>query len=207
MNEQALQAAVEEFYRRYPSGFDHPDLVAIGKKHKMDKMIALARESFAEENFSRPDDVAERMIKVVTSSSMVSVFEKPKFRDCVRSMGEPEKVRLVSALREQLHGDERTGFEELVETLAEYKLAKWTLVTVVPAYLRPDYDVFVKPTTVKHVIAHFELPELVYNARPNYDFYNRYRGEINRMKSRVSADLQRENAVFCGFLMMSMDRS
>lgn len=104
-----------------------------------------------------------------------------------------------------LHGDERTGFETLIDILKEEKLAKWTLITAIPAYYNPTKDVFVKPTTVKNVIKYFELENRVYKPLPTYDFYEQYRDSINNMKSNVSAELTPHNAAFSGFLMMVME--
>lgn len=73
------------------------------------------------------------------------------------------------------------------------------------AYYRPDYDVFLKPTTVKNVIATFELEGLKYNPTPSYDFYKTYRQAINEMKKIVDSSLSPNNPSFSGFLMTAMD--
>ena len=56
--------------------------------------------------------------------------------------------------------------EECAFVLKAGKLAKWSLITICPVYFRPQQEVFVKPTTVKGVIAHFELDELQYRPQP-----------------------------------------
>lgn len=203
MNKQKLQLAEAQFMRLYPGGFGHPDMQAIGKKHKMDKMVALALAEFAKGKFKNPETVAEAMVKVVSRSSLVSVFEKPRFRDSVRIMSYTEKDLLATGLEEFLHGKRQAGFELMTEALAQWKLAKWSLVTVIPNYYRPTQEVFVKPTTAKGVIEYFELKGLEYSPRPNWAFYKGFRDETDRMKHFVDPSLSPSNAAFLGFLMMS----
>ncbi|NJN52205.1 MAG: hypothetical protein HC809_10985, partial [Gammaproteobacteria bacterium] len=95
------------------------------------------------------------------------------------------------------------GFSDIVDLLGDAKLAKWSLLTICLYQYRPTKDVFVKPTTTKNVIRQFELEGLVYNARPSWAFYERYREEIARMKKAVSPKLSPNNAAFTGFLMMT----
>ena len=71
MNLAKLKWAEELFLRRYPGGFSHPEMLAIAKKHKMDRMIALSHEMFAKKNFRDPPEIIESMIKLVSRSSMV----------------------------------------------------------------------------------------------------------------------------------------
>jgi hypothetical protein len=174
----------------------------LAKKHQPEKMAALARASYAKARFDDPDEIVASMIRMVTRSSMVSVFEKPKFRDFAKSLDSTGKRKMALALREMLHGKEATGFEGFVAILKKRKLAKWPLVTVHLAYYRPKKEVFVKPTTTKGIISHFELEGLEYNATPTYAFYKKYRALINKMKKEVDPSLSPSNAAFCGFLMM-----
>lgn len=44
---KALKQAERAFLKRYPGGFEHPELAALGKKHRMDQHEAFARERFA----------------------------------------------------------------------------------------------------------------------------------------------------------------
>ncbi len=206
MNIQLLRSAEEKFMMMYPGGFENPEMVAIGKKHKVDKIAAQVQEDFAVENFDDVEEMSEKLIKLVSRSSMVSLFEKPKFRDHVRALNQDEKAALVGAVKELIHGDEEAGFTELITLLKPYKLAKWTLISVFLAYYRPTYDVFLKPTTVKNVIKTFELEGLKYSPTPSYAFYKNYRDQINDMKAKVDPGLSPNNPSFSGFLMMVMDK-
>jgi len=205
MNLKKLKAAEGQFLKAYPGGFQHPVMRALGEKHMMGKMVAAAQERFAKKNFSDPKAIAGSMVKTVTGSSMVSLFEKPRFRDEVAAMSETLIRELADGLKALLHGKQQQGFERLVSVLKPVKLAKWTLLTVVPNYYRPDDEVFVKPTTAKGVIEYFEIHGLNYSAQPSWDFYAGYRDVILDMKSRVDASLAPSNAAFCGFLMMTCE--
>lgn len=205
MNISKLKEAEKAFLVEYPHGFNSPEMVKIGKKHKMDKLVDFAKESFDPSSLENIDEAVENMIKMVTRSSMVSLFEKPKFRDAVRSMNDDEKTELVTGLGELLHGNEEKGFNQLLDLLTRYKLAKWTFMTVFRCYYYPDNDLLYKPTTVKNVINKYELEGLVYKARPSYDFFVKYRDAINNMKKEVDSSLSSNNASFSGFLMMTME--
>ncbi len=205
MNTSKLKEAEERFFARYPGGFSNPLMLEIAKKHKVEKMNKLAQESFSLEQFESPDRIVEVMSKVVSQSSMVSVFEKPKFRDLAKAMNDSEKERMAHGLKAFLHGEQAFGFNLMLGVLHEYKLAKWPLLTVCPVYYRPGVEVFIKPTTVKGVIEHFELEGLQYRPQPSFEFYRAYRDRINSMKKELDPSLQHDNAAFCGFLMLSLE--
>jgi len=204
MNLKKLKEAEELFLNQYPGGFQHPEMLTIGKKHKMDKMIDLAGEDFAENKFQDQDAIVETMIKMITRSSMVSLFEKPKFRDFACTLNHQHKTILAQGMREQLHGNQEQGFNMVLDVLLTGKLAKWTLISICPVYHKPHDEVFVKPTTAKGVIQYFELDTLEYKPRPSWEFYKEYRSIINEMKSQVDPNLSPNNAAFTGFLMISM---
>ncbi len=193
-----------DFLMRYPQGFNDPEMLAIAKKHKMSKMVELAQTSFKKRAFGNIHTTADNMIKVVSRASMVSMFEKPKFRDFVNNLSENDKAFLVKALYNMLHGKQQMGFEAMVDILRTEKLAKWSLVSIIPAYFSPNDEVFVKPTTAKGVLKHFGITDPVYKPAPTWDFYQKYRQLINHAKTQVNPDLSPSNAAFSGFLMMSV---
>lgn len=204
MNLEKLKEAESAFLYRYPGGFENPEMQLIGKKHNVGKRISQAQDCFAKNRFGDHENICSDMIKVVSAASMVSLFEKPKFRDLVRALPEQQKKRLSTGLKNFLHGDQEKGFHHMLEVLKSGKLAKWSLLTIIPNYYRPDEEVFVKPTTAKGVIATFELEGLIYNPQPDWEFYRGYRAAILEMKDLVNHSLTPSNAAFCGFLMMTM---
>lgn len=205
MNRAKLKAAEEKFLMRYPGGFTHPQMLELAKKHKVEKMKQLAQDSFAIEKFGSSSGIIDSMGKVVSQSSLISIFEKPKFRDLLKVLNDGEKDHLAGGLKEYLHGNQAFGFRAMTELLQEYKLAKWPLLTVYPIYYRPNVEVFIKPTTAKNIIEYFELTSLKYSSKPNFEFYQAFREQIRQMKQGVDVTLQVDNAAFCGFLMMVME--
>ena len=136
---------------------------------------------------------------------MISMFEKPKFKDFMFSLSENERQKFIYALKQFLHGKQEKGFNTMVEILTTGKLAKWSLLTILPNYYHPDEEVFIKPTTAKGIIAHFELAYLEYKPTPTWDFYQLYKKTILEMKANIDESLAPNNAAFCGFLMMSLE--
>ena len=205
MNFDRLKQAEAEFLFQFPGGFNHPEMVELGKKkHNASRLVELAEEVFHEESFARPDLLIDNMVKIVGRSSMVSMFEKPKFRDFAKSLNFSEKDQFVDAVQERLYGNERHGFETMQRLMATQKLAKWSLISICPFYLRPNEEVFVKPTTTKKIIRVLELGGLEYKPTPSWDFYGRFRNLVAEMKADVDVSLSPNNAAFTGFLMMSL---
>ena len=205
MNLDKLKKAETLFLSQYPGGFEDPELVQVLKKHKMGNLVEFTQSSFTNELCQAPQTTAENMIKVVSRSSMVSMFEKPKFRDFVRGLEYDEKAFLTTALNDFLNGNQERGFEAMVGMLKTAKLAKWSLMTAVPAYYKPNEEVFVKPTTAKGILAYLEMDDLIYKPTPYWEFYERYRELINTAKAKVSPSLSPSNAAFSGFLMMTLN--
>lgn len=206
MNVEKLKQAQARFLLQYPGGFAHPEMIAIAKKHRVERMNRLAQESFALPQFADTDGIVSAIGKVVSQSSLVSVFEKPKFRELIGLLNEHERQQLATGLREWLHGDQEQGFSLMAGLLAQYKLAKWSLMTVCPTYYRPEFEAFIKPTTAKRVIEYFELQGLRYSSTPTFAFYQAYRERINQMKQILRGEgLPSDNAAFCGFLLMAIE--
>jgi hypothetical protein len=195
-----------DFLMQYPKGFADPEMEKIGKKHNVNRMSELAKECFSKRACSNVHTTSENMVKVISRSSMVSLFEKPKFRDFVQAMDENEKAFMVNALVNMLHGKKQLGFEAMVDILKTGKLAKWSLISIIPAYYEPSKEVFVKPTTAKMVLKHFAIDDPIYKSTPNWDFYKKYRKLINDAKGLVDESLSPSNAAFSGFLMMTVKK-
>lgn len=204
MNLGKLKQAEQHFFDRYPGGFDSPELIQIRKKHNLSKMFELAHDSFAKRNFVLADRVVENMVKVITRSSLISVFEKTKFRNFTSYLNPLEKKKLANGLEDLLHGNEQHGFENVLEILQSGKLGKWALMTICPAYYRPQTAVFIKPTTTKNIIQYFELNHLHYQPTPTWKFYEEYRATLDEMKSMVDPSLSPYYIAFTGFLMRSI---
>lgn len=204
MNLEKLKDAEAYFYELYPKDFEDEALAEIRKRHNTAKISEQVHEMFSKDNFGMPELICENYAKIVSKSSLVSLFEKPKVRDMVKAMSLEQKDMLSIALYELLFGDKKDGFESLVEVLVHNKLAKWSLVSLIPYYFYREKEFFIKPTTTKNVIKYFEIEDLVYKPRPSYEFYSAYKKVLNKMKKEVKLN-SKDNAAFTGFLMMSME--
>lgn len=203
MNLKKLREAEALFLLKYPDGFEDQGLKPIARKHNVGKLSEFAATALARKAFGNQGKVLDDIVRIVSRSSMVSMFEKPKFRDYVNGLGRDDREFLATGFKRLLHGKQEQGFNDILDVLSEGKLAKWSLMTICPYQYRPLDEVFVKPTTTKNVIRQFELMDLVYKPRPTWAFYSAYRDAINRMKGAVKPSLSPNNAAFTGFLMMT----
>ncbi len=206
LDTQKLKRLETDFLMRYPGGFNDPDMLAITKKHNFNKMVAFTQSAFDMVACSNIHVTADNMVKVISRSSLISMFEKPKFRDFVRNLNEYDKAFLVEALINMLHGKQQFGFEAMADLLRTEKLAKWSLISIIPAYYAPQKQVFVKPTTAKNILKYFEVEEPIYKPAPTWDFYKKYRQLVIEGKGKVNKSLSPSNAAFTGFLMMTVNK-
>jgi hypothetical protein len=204
MDRRRLKEAKRRFLLRYPAGFLDPELRAIGMKHAVAKRSAFAQEAFAEARFARPQQIVDSAVTLIGHSSVVSLFEKPAFRNHLRALDSDGRQVFADALHALLHGDQAAGFEDLVRLLARGKIAKWPIITALLLYYRPQDEVFIKPTTAKRVIAYFGLTGLDYRPRPDFAFYARYRDCLREIRALLPPELAPDNAALSGFLMMSV---
>lgn len=205
MNIEKLKLAEADFLARYPEGFADPGLAPIRKKHNVDKLTEFAQANLTRSHFNRPEHIAETLVKIISRSSMVSMFEKPKFRDFVASLNSHEKEHLAFAFEKRLHGRaKRAGFEEVLGMLSYYKIAKWPIVSAIPYYFAPKKEAFVKPTTAKGIIAYLEVDDLQYKPMPSWEFYRGYLKLLDQVKEEVHPSLSPSYAALSGFLMVSI---
>ncbi len=204
MNIDKLKQAESNFMQRFPGGFDDPGMAYIKKKHDVDKLVVFAGDNLGRSSFNQPEKLADTILKIVSRSSMVSRFEKPRFRDFINALNTHEKQALADAMEKRLYGrSKRQGFEELLGMLAHHKLAKWSVISVVPFYFSPRTEAFVKPTTAKGILAYLEVEGLEYKPTPSWAFYQGYQKLLADIKKQVSPTLSPNNAALSGFLMSS----
>lgn len=204
MRRDILKAMEVQFLEVHPEGLQGEEFDEIRKKHKTGRLHAYLLDAFEKENFSMIEPIIADMVKIIQRASMVSLFEKPKFRDYVNALSTEKKEVLVFGLYELIHGDQEKGFNEILSILIEGKMARWTLISAFLYYSNPETEVFCKPTTVKNIIKTLEVEDLVYKPRPSYDFYVKFRQLINDIKENGDPRLGNDNAAVTGFLMMMM---
>ncbi len=205
MNLEKLKDIESEFLERYPKGFEDAHFFPTMKKFKPEKLEEFAKEALKKENFSNPNLVVDGFFKTIQKSVMVSLFDKLKLKDTIMSLNSYEKDMLSIEIYELLYGDKKEGFEGLIEFLAQYNLAKWTLLSVVPYSINRQKDYFIKPTTTKNIIKYFELESLIYKPKPSFEFYEKYTKVLDEMKSNVDDSLTFDNAAFTGFLKIGIE--
>ena len=205
MNIKKLKDIEEEFLFHYPNGFEDAKFFPTMKKFDPSKLEAFTKENLKKDNFSNPNFVVDAFFKIIQKSVLVSLFDKLKFRDMLENLTSYEKDMLSIELYELLHGNQKNGFDGIVEFLSQYNLAKWTIISVILYYNNRQKEYFIKPTTTKNVIKYFELENLVYKPTPSFEFYNAYKKVLNKMKKNVHKSLHPDNAAFTGFLRIAME--
>jgi hypothetical protein len=205
VNEKKLREAEALFLQRYPGGFADPAMATVMKKHNIGKLSEFAGQNLSREHFNRPEHIADTVLKIVSRSSMVSRFEKPGFRDFISALNSHEKQALADAVEKRLYGRQKArGFNELLGMLSHHKLAKWSVISVVPFYFSPATEAFVKPTTAKGILALLEVEDFAYRPAPTWEFYQAYRNLLSEVKEKVVPTLSPNYAALSGFLMMSI---
>ena len=205
MNITKLKQAEADFLARYPGGFADPGMAHIKKKHNVDKLTEFAQANLTRAHFNRPQHIADTLVKIISRSSMVSMFEKPKFRDFINSLNNHEKEHLAFAFEKRLYGrSKRTGFDEILGMLSHHKIAKWPIISSVPYYFAPNREAFVKPTTAKDIIKYLEIDDMQYKPMPSWEFYSAYLKLLGQVKKEVHPSLSPNYAALSGFLMSTM---
>ncbi|NQY22129.1 MAG: hypothetical protein HRT40_12635 [Campylobacteraceae bacterium] len=205
MNLAKLKDLESEFLCRYPKGFEDEDFFPKIKKYNPEKLEKFAKNALKKENFSNPNLFIEGFFKTVQKSVMVSLFDKLKLKDALSSLNSYEKDMLSIEIYELLYGNKKAGFEGLVEFLAQYNLAKWTIISVTPYCINRHSEYFVKPTTTKMIIKYFELKELIYKPKPSFEFYEKYSKALNEMKSNLHDSLTFDNVAYTSFLKVAIE--
>ncbi|NJN52985.1 MAG: hypothetical protein HC809_15710, partial [Gammaproteobacteria bacterium] len=117
MNKERLREAEALFLHRYPGGFDNDEMKQIGKRHNVGKLSEFAEVALQKTRFDQQAQVLDDITRIVSRSSMVSMFEKPKFRDYVAGLKRDDRARLAAAFKNLLHGKQAQGFSDIVDLL------------------------------------------------------------------------------------------
>ena len=205
MNLEKLKDLESEFLNSYPEGFKDDNFFPTIQKFNPQKLEDFAKNALKKENFSNPNLLIEGFFKTVQKSVMVSLFDKLKLKDAIASLNSYEKDMLSIEIYEFLYGNKKDGFEGLVEFLAQYNLAKWTIISVTPYCINRHNEYFIKPTTTKMIIKYFELNDLIYKPKPSFEFYQKYAKVLDEMKSNLHDSLTFDNVAFTSFLKVAIE--
>ncbi|WP_321315312.1 hypothetical protein [Halarcobacter sp.] len=204
-NIEKLKDLEAEFLESYPKGFNDEEILKIIKRFKSEKFEEEVRTLFEKNNFSNPDIICNNFLKIISKSPLISLFEKPKLRDAINQMGMYEKDMLSISIYDFLYGSKKNAIETMVEILSKYRLAKWTIITLIPYYFYRKKEYFIKPTTTKNILKYFEVENIIYKPTPTYEFYKEYKKFLNSLKKEASKTLTKDNAGFTGFLKMTLE--
>ena len=204
MNIRKLKEAEASFLQSYPEGFADPALQPVRKKHNVDQLVRFAQAELTRESCHRPRFVADTLLKIVSRSSMISMFEKPRFREFIRALDSNETEALAYAVEQRLFGRKQHGFESMLGMLAHHRIAKWSVLSAVPFYVAPRREAFVKPTTAKKIIMLLEVEDLRYHPTPSWAFYRGFRALLGDIRKEIDPSLAPNNAALTGFLMMTL---
>ena len=204
MNLDKLRRAEAGFLAIYPKGFADPAIQPVRRKHNVQQLVRYAGEALTRERCHRPDAVCDAVLAIISRSSMVARFDKPRFRDFVASLGGDERETFAYAVEQRLHGRRAQGFELMRGMLAPFGLARWPVISAAPFYHAPRREAFVKPSTVKRILAWLEVEDLRYHPTPSWAFYRGFQRLLVAIRREVSPSLSPTNAALTGFLMMSL---
>jgi hypothetical protein len=204
-NLDRLKELESEFLHQYPTGFEDAKFFPTMKKFNPQKLELFAKENLNKECFSNPNLVIDSYFKVIQKSVLVSLFDKLKLKDMISSLNSYEKDMLSIEIYELLYGNKKEGFEGLVEFLAQYNLAKWTIISVVPYYLNRHDEYFIKPTTTKNIIKYLKIDEITYKPKPSYEFYKNYKEILDETKLLLNKNLSFDNAAYTGFFKVAIE--
>ena len=71
-----LKTAEAMFLQRFPGGFDDPEMQVIAKRHRMDKMITFAQDSFSLSALEDINKSADNMVKIAVSYTHLTLPTK-----------------------------------------------------------------------------------------------------------------------------------
>ncbi len=205
MNIEKLKDLQEEFLEVYPKAFEDEKLLPIMKKFNPCKLEELSKEAFSKQKFSTPEIICEDFLKIIFKSVVISLYDKLKLRDAIKAMNIYEKDMFSIALYDLLYKNKKQGMNDLVEILTPHKLAKWTIISIIPYYLNRQKEYFIKPTTTKSIIEYLEIENLVYKPKPSYEFYVNYKKVLDTLKPTVNKALKKDNVYFTAFIRMGIE--
>src|SRR5574344_430366 len=208
MNIEKLKECEERFFEYYKDGFEDEKLAKTVKLFNTQKFHTLTKNSFALENFSNIEQIAQDFFTILLKSPLISFYEGDLLKNALKNLTSYEKDMLSIYLKDILYAknedNKKDSFDELVELLASKNLAKWHIITLIPYYFSPNKNYFLKPSTTRNIIKYFELKDIKYNSKPSFEFYKNYTNNLLKMKNSVNPKLIDDNGRFTGFLRLAM---
>lgn len=165
------------FAHLYPAGFADPTWIATHRRPAADKRQLKRHRDMSIETATRlaTEPVAwTDAVALIKATDLVSSQQ----RKALAAVHPSKHDELGAALSALLFGDEPYAirFERFVGVLAAAMRAEpsWQLATVIPALVRPDEHVCVRPTSFRAQAA-WMAPRLAYEPAPGAELYERFR--------------------------------
>lgn len=200
------------FLLKYPDGLEDEEYLNNAKRHRNTFKVIEMCQNFDLEQLVLKDSYHQNlcidfMIKIITMSSTVSVFEKVAFKNYLADKRVWDEFLenlylMLSDLNEQT-------FNNFVYTLMLKKHeknanpAKWPVITFILQMFYPNDEVFVKPTTIKKVILFLESG-IVYKSIPNFQTYAEIRELILDFKKHSALAKNQNNIVAQAILYIGL---
>lgn len=169
--------ARERFLKYFPAGFDDPDYAP----HERDDKDAAKR--FIDENLPigripaepSPGPVA---LKAFQATNLLSPFEKVRLKDALNG---PRALQFLESAEAFALGDVADGLRGMAAALKPHDGAKWTVVTYLPYFWRPETHMFLKPEAT-----------IEYAARVGHRFAHVYKSDLDPSVYECLLDLTEE---------------
>ena len=190
MNYQYLD---DLFLLRFPQGFADEEFKNSAKRHRTsDKILAIIKNDFDVASLQREDTYQINknialILKIVTMSSMISVFEKVAFRNYLADSKIHETF--LQALYDLITKKDHESFDNFVCVLnlrkreTNKRVATWPLVTFFLLYFDEYHEIFIKPNTIKRLIKLLEF-DVEYVSYPNYETYQKIKEMVETYKKQ-----------------------
>jgi len=199
------------FLLHYSDGIKDEEFSNKGNRHiknyqASEKAQTLDLEELLEENSYSINYCCDFITKLVTMSTIISVFEKVAFKNYLSDY----KVRplFLKSLYEVITNNNEETFNNFVYTLSLKKKeknsnpCKWPLITYLLVVFHPYDEVFIKPTTIKRILTIFDS-DISYTSTPNYETYHGIRSLLLDYKKHSSIAKKVDNFTLSGILFVA----
>ncbi len=186
--------ALAAFRKLFPTGFEAPDYLSGERDYKVVASEALVAafgngRGLALLEEGRVEAVVTQVLSLDTTNLMHPRWEKPRLAEALRDLEVARAYfQAVFALT-----DAQTVTPALFNALAlsvealkseHGPIARWPATTVLPALLRPDRFLFLRPTQVKEAASRVGMA-LDYKAAPNWKTYASALGVAANLMERL----------------------
>lgn len=200
---------IKKFKILYPNGFEDEKWKEGEKKYKVEKINSFVDNNISKKifenyiNTNQTGKIIELIEKIISLSSVVSVFEKIAFRNFINEANNKIIDSFAILLNNMLYGkDFEENFDSFSDFLVSNKylgkntnIAKWTLVTSILAHIKRNEEVLIKPNTAKYISKILQKP-FYYISVPNIITYNDYKKIVMEFKNELEKDfMPRDNMI------------